>query len=68
MRGMSSTPLEVYRFFRDDLGARFMQFIPIVERVNADMVPLANLGWGTRGPAATRPLYRRPATRSRTGQ
>lgn len=26
-------PLEVYRHFRDDLGARFVQFIPIVERV-----------------------------------
>ncbi|HSQ99269.1 MAG TPA: anaerobic sulfatase maturase [Sphingomicrobium sp.] len=25
-------PLEVYRFFRDDLGARYLQFIPIVER------------------------------------
>jgi uncharacterized protein len=24
-------PLEVYRFFRDDLGARYIQFIPIVE-------------------------------------
>jgi serine-type anaerobic sulfatase-maturating enzyme len=29
-------PLEVYRFFRDELGARYIQFIPIVERVNAD--------------------------------
>jgi len=27
-------PLEVYRHFRDDLGARFIQFIPIVERVD----------------------------------
>ena len=27
-------PLEVYRYFRDDLGARFVQFIPIVERDN----------------------------------
>jgi uncharacterized protein len=26
--------LEVYRYFRDDLGARFIQFIPIVERDN----------------------------------
>jgi uncharacterized protein len=26
-------PLEVYRFFRDELGARFLQFIPIVEVV-----------------------------------
>lgn len=27
-------PLEVYRFFRDELGARYLQFIPIVERAN----------------------------------
>jgi uncharacterized protein len=27
-------PLEVYRYFRDDLGCTFIQFIPIVERVN----------------------------------
>ena len=27
-------PLEVYRFFRDELKAEFMQFIPIVERDN----------------------------------
>ncbi len=25
-------PLEVYRFFRDDVGARFVQFIPVVEQ------------------------------------
>jgi uncharacterized protein len=28
-------PLEVYRFLRDEAGARFLQFIPIVERDNA---------------------------------
>jgi uncharacterized protein len=27
-------PLEVYRFFRDELKARYIQFIPIVERDN----------------------------------
>ncbi len=27
-------PVEVYEFFRDDLGAQFIQFIPIVERNN----------------------------------
>ena len=27
-------PLDVYRFFRDDLGAHYIQFIPIVERDN----------------------------------
>lgn len=29
-------PLEVYRFFRDKLKARHIQFIPIVERINED--------------------------------
>ncbi len=30
----SRHPLEVYRYFRDGLGARYIQFIPIVERDN----------------------------------
>jgi uncharacterized protein len=29
----TNRPLDVYRFFRDELGAKFVQFIPIVERV-----------------------------------
>ncbi len=29
-------PLSVYRFFRDALHARYMQFIPVVERVDAN--------------------------------
>jgi len=49
-------PLEVYRFFRDQLQTKYMQFIPIVERTTADFLPLANLGWGER-PGADRPLY-----------
>jgi uncharacterized protein len=31
----SCHPLDVYRFFRDELGARYLQFIPIVERDNS---------------------------------
>jgi uncharacterized protein len=27
-------PVEIYRFFRDEVGAQFIQFIPIVERDN----------------------------------
>jgi uncharacterized protein len=49
-------PLQVYRFFRDELGAQFIQFIPIVERVSASMLPVANLGWSER-PGGDRPLY-----------
>jgi uncharacterized protein len=29
-------PLEVYRFLRDEVGKTWMQFIPVVERINAD--------------------------------
>ena len=35
-------PLEVYRHFRDDLGATFVQFIPIVERVEEGGVELTD--------------------------
>jgi uncharacterized protein len=50
-------PLEVYRFLRDEVGTRFVQFIPIVERVTAGLLTLANGGWGARG-SDPRPLYR----------
>ena len=49
-------PLEVYRFFRDELAAEFIQFIPVIERVNASMLPIANEGWSER-PGGGRPLY-----------
>lgn len=50
-------PLEVYRFFRDDLQARYIQLIPIVERATEHTIAFANQGWGGhRG--VDRPLYR----------
>ena len=56
-------PLEVYRFFRDELGAKaepnaplFIQFIPIVERATPETLPEANRGWSQR-PGGGRPLY-----------
>ncbi len=49
-------PLEVYHFFRDDLKAQYMQFIPIVERVTAETLALANTGWSEH-PSIERPLY-----------
>ena len=62
--------LEVYRFLRDDLGAGFIQFIPIVERMTPEMLPMADSGWGVR--AKDRPLYRQAGSavthRSVTGE
>ena len=49
-------PLEVYRFFRDELKTEFIQFIPIIERVTPQMLPVANSGWGERG-SDPRPLF-----------
>lgn len=49
--------LEVYSFFRDELQARYIQLIPIVERATPDTIASANRGWdGRRG--ADRPLYK----------
>ncbi len=45
----------VYRFLRDDLGAEFIQFIPIIERATAETLEIANTGWG--GHVKGRPLY-----------
>ena len=47
---------EVYHFFRDELEAQYMQFIPIVERATPETLPLADLGWSER-PGGERPLY-----------
>ena len=49
-------PLRVYRFFRDQVKARFIQFIPIVERVTPELLEAANKGWGDG--RSTRPFYR----------
>jgi uncharacterized protein len=35
----------VYRFFRDELGAKWIQFIPIVERATEQTLAIANQGW-----------------------
>ena len=48
--------VEVYRFFRDEMGVRFIQFIPIVERATETLLPMANLGWSTSR-KEKRPLY-----------
>jgi uncharacterized protein len=46
----------VYQFFRDEIGATWIQFIPIVERATADTIHIANLGWSER-PRQKRLLY-----------
>ena len=49
-------PLDVYHFFRDELGAQYIQFIPIVERATPETLPMANMGWSERS-GDKRPLY-----------
>jgi uncharacterized protein len=46
----------VYRFFRDELGAKWVQFIPIVERASAETLAIANQGWSEQ-PGRKRLLY-----------
>ena len=52
---------EVYRFFRDELAAKWIQFIPIVERATADTLPSPTSD-GAIGRAASACSTRRPAT------
>lgn len=63
-------PVEVYRFLRDNLGARHLQFIPIVERVTPELVDVAEAGW-REASSKKRILYRQVgdlvSTRSVTG-
>jgi uncharacterized protein len=49
-------PLDVYHFFRDELKAQYMQFIPIIERATSETLALANRGWSEH-PGSERPLY-----------
>ena len=37
-------PLEVYRFLRDEAGTDWMQFIPVVERINENGLTLYQEG------------------------
>jgi uncharacterized protein len=46
----------VYQFLRDELGAKWVQFIPIVERATAETIAIANQGWSER-PGRQRLLY-----------
>jgi len=46
----------VYRFFRDEMDAKWIQFIPIVERASAETIDIANQGWSDQ-PNRKRLLY-----------
>jgi uncharacterized protein len=46
----------VYRFFRDEMEAKWVQFIPIVERASQETIEIANLGWSEQ-PGRKRLLY-----------
>jgi uncharacterized protein len=46
----------VYRFFRDEMHAQWIQFIPIVERASEETIQIANLGWSEQ-PGRKRLLY-----------
>jgi len=46
---------EVYRFLRGDLGATFIQLIPIIERATDETFQIADSGWGSG--VHGRPLY-----------
>jgi uncharacterized protein len=47
----------VYRFLRDELGARWIQFIPIVERATPETIEQADKGWGEHPGRSKRLLY-----------
>jgi uncharacterized protein len=52
---------EVYRFFRDELHAEWIQFIPIVERATSETIDIANKGWAEQA-GRNRLLYTQNGT------
>jgi uncharacterized protein len=46
----------VYRFFRDEMKAKWVQFIPIIERASEETLAIANQGWSDQ-PGKKRLLY-----------
>lgn len=51
----SNHPLEFYRFFRDKLGCRFLQFAPIVERLNGAQLVSSDSANGKLAPFSVDP-------------
>ncbi|MGO9872892.1 MAG: anaerobic sulfatase maturase [Acidimicrobiia bacterium] len=54
-------PVEVYQFFRDQLEARYLQFIPVIERATEETLEIANAGWSDK-PGRKRLLYTQSGT------
>ena len=57
---------EVYTFLRDELGATFIQFIPIIERATEENFAVTDSGWGDG--VKGRPLYTQEGTWSPIGR
>jgi uncharacterized protein len=57
-------PLEVYRFFRDEVENDFIQFIPIIERSTPELLPVANRGWGDQNLPSSAELESLPVAKS----
>jgi uncharacterized protein len=57
-------PLEVYRFFRDEVKTDFIQFIPIIERATRKLLPIANRGWGDQHLPSPEEIEGRPMAKS----
>jgi uncharacterized protein len=57
-------PLEVYRFFRDEVKTDFIQFIPIIERATRALLPVANRGWGDQHLPPPEEIEGRPMAKS----
>lgn len=58
-----SRGVDVYRYFRDEIGARFLQFIPIVERATGATLPMAEADRAvTRGRRSLRRAEGNPVT------
>jgi serine-type anaerobic sulfatase-maturating enzyme len=57
-------PLQVYRFFRDEVKTQFIQFIPIVERSTPELLPIANRGWGDQNLPTPAELETLPVAKS----
>jgi uncharacterized protein len=57
-------PLEVYRFFRDEVKTNFIQFIPIIERATRELLPIANRGWGDQNIPSSAELEGFPIAKS----